>query len=130
MATGITSEGTPLPAKRSQRKSRSEPRTGSGLKGKPQRGSESTVTARETSASEVWQARVTHELSAKLVEDMAVLGLDNKTEAVRTALELLHRHAAEIRMAEGVRIYYGGQTPPLPTGVIPFDPSEIEDDDE
>jgi len=80
-------------------------------------------------ASEVWRARVTHELSAELVEDMTVLGLDSKTEAVRAALALLHRHAAEVRMAQGVRDYYGGQEVPLPTGVVPFDPSEIEHDE-
>ncbi len=80
--------------------------------------------------SEVWQARVTHDLSAELVEDMTVLGLESKTDAVRAALVLLHRHAAELRMAESVGNYYGGNKPPLPTGVVPFDPSEIEDDEE
>jgi hypothetical protein len=76
----------------------------------------------------VWQGRVAPEFSAKLLEDAKIMGLTSKSEIVRAALELLHRHAAELRMAKGVERYYAGQSPPLPTGVVPFDPSELEDD--
>lgn len=38
-----------------------------------------------------------------------------------------NRQAAEIRMAEAIRDYYGDSLPPLPIGVVPLDPSEIED---
>ncbi|MEU4161276.1 hypothetical protein [Actinoplanes sp. NPDC026670] len=79
--------------------------------------------------SDVWQARVSRELSAKLLEDAEFLGLASKTEVVKAALELLHRHATEIRMAEGVKAYYEGERAPLPAGVVPFDPSELDDDD-
>jgi hypothetical protein len=78
--------------------------------------------------TQVWQGRVAPELSAKLLEDAKIMGLTSKSEIVRAALELLHRHAAELRMSKGVERYYAGQTPPLPTGVVPFDPSELEDE--
>lgn len=38
-----------------------------------------------------------------------------------------NRQAAEIRMADAIRDYYGDGVPPLPRGVVAFDPSEIED---
>lgn len=36
------------------------------------------------------------------------------------------RKAAEERMAASVDAYYGGKTPPLPAGVAPVDPSELD----
>lgn len=68
-------------------------------------------------ASEVWQARIDGELAAQLRADAAVLGLANRTDTVRAALELLHRRAAEERMARSVDEFYGGSQPPLPVGV-------------
>lgn len=86
--------------------------------------------AAATGPSELWQARIGRQFGAQLLDDADVLGLSNRTEIVRAALELLHRHAAEVRMAESIREFYGDEAPPLPTGVVPFDPSEIEDDHE
>jgi len=72
-----------------------------------------------TGASETWQARISHELAAQLRNDAAVLGLEGRTEIVKAALELLHRRAAEERMARSVDEYYGDREPPLPVGVRP-----------
>jgi len=72
-----------------------------------------------TGASETWQARISHELAAQLRHDAEVLGLDGRTEIVRTALELLHRRAAEERMARSVDDFYRESAPPLPVGVRP-----------
>ena len=70
-----------------------------------------------TGASETWQARITHDLAAQLRDDAELLGLDGRTEIVRAALELLHRRAAEERMARSVDDFYGGREIPLPIGV-------------
>lgn len=72
-----------------------------------------------TGASETWQARISHELAAELRNDAALLGLQGRTEIVKAALELLHRRAAEERMARSVDEYYGDREPPLPVGVRP-----------
>ena len=73
-----------------------------------------------TGASETWQARITHDLAAQLRSDAAFLGLDGRTEIVKAALELLHRHAAEERMARSVDAFYGDTRPPLPIGARPI----------
>jgi hypothetical protein len=72
-----------------------------------------------TGASETWQARISHELAAELRNDAALLGLEGRTEIVKAALEMLHRRAAEERMARSVDEYYGDREPPLPVGVRP-----------
>jgi hypothetical protein len=71
--------------------------------------------------TEVWQARIARDLASQLRSDAAVLGLTARTDIVKAALELLHRHAAEVRMAQSVDEFYGGATPPLPVGVVPDD---------
>ncbi|WP_026818244.1 hypothetical protein [Arthrobacter castelli] len=43
------------------------------------------------------------------------------------ALELLHRRAAEERMARSVDDFYGNSEPPLPIGVRPASASERRD---
>jgi hypothetical protein len=72
-----------------------------------------------TGASETWQARISHELSAQLRDDAELLGLGGRTEIVRAALELLHTRAAEERMARSVDAFYLGGEPELPIGVHP-----------
>jgi hypothetical protein len=67
--------------------------------------------------SEVWQARIGSDLAAQLRADAEVLGLTGRTEIVKAALELIHRQAAEQRMAKSVDDFYRGATPPLPWGV-------------
>jgi hypothetical protein len=70
-------------------------------------------------AFETWQARITHELAAQLREDAELLGLDGRTEIVKAALELLHRRAAEERMARSVDDFYADHEIPLPIGARP-----------
>lgn len=80
-----------------------------------------------TGASETWQARITHDLAAQLREDAELLGLDGRTEIVKAALELLHRRAAEERMARSVADFYGEGLPPLPVGVRSASPADRSD---
>lgn len=70
-------------------------------------------------ASEVWQARIGHELAEQLRDDAEILGLDGRTELVRAGLDLLHRRAAEERMARDVDEFYGDTEAALPIGVLP-----------
>ncbi len=80
-----------------------------------------------TGASETWQARISHELAAQLRSDAEVLGLDGRTEIVKAALELLHRRAAEERMARSVDAFYGDTRPPLPVGARPARNDDLTD---
>ncbi len=80
-----------------------------------------------TGVSETWQARITHELAAQLHSDAEVLGLDGRTEIVKAALELLHRRAAEERMARSVDAFYGDTRPPLPVGARPARTGDLTD---
>lgn len=70
-------------------------------------------------ASEVWQARIDGDLATQLRYDSEVLGLSGRTEIVKAALALLHRKAAEERMARSIDDFYDGREPPLPLGVRP-----------
>lgn len=72
-----------------------------------------------TGTSETWQARISHEMAAQLRSDADLLGLEGRTEIVKAALELPHRHAAQERMARNVDEFYGDREPPLPVGVRP-----------
>lgn len=56
--------------------------------------------------------------TAALRADADILGLDGRTEIVRAALQLLHRRAAEERMARSVDEFYGDAAPGLPIGVL------------
>lgn len=80
--------------------------------------------AGSSGATEVWQARIGREFAAQLQEDAETLGLHGRTDIVRAGLQLLHRRAAEERMARSVDSFYRGATPPLPIGVLPDDESE------
>jgi hypothetical protein len=81
-------------------------------------------TAATSAVSEVWQARIGRDLAAQLRADAEVLGLNGRTDIVKAALQLIHRHAAEQRMAKSVDDFYGGSTPPLPLGVLDGDDGE------
>jgi hypothetical protein len=74
-----------------------------------------------TGPSEIWQARIARTFAEQLNEDAAILGLAGRTEIVRAALQMLHRRAAEERMARSVDEFYGSTAPPLPLGVAPDD---------
>lgn len=80
-----------------------------------------------TGSSETWQARIGHDLAAQLRRDAELLGLEGRTEIVKAALDLLHRRAAEERMARSVDDFYGKGSPPLPVGVRPTRPTHPSD---
>ena len=77
-----------------------------------------------TGASEVWQARIGHELAAQLRADADVLGLKGRTDIVKAALGLIHRLAAEERMARSVDEFYQGAPAKLPIGVLAADDAD------
>lgn len=79
-----------------------------------------------TGATEVWQARIAHDLAAQLRADAEVLGINGRTDIVRAALDLLHRRAAEERMARSVDEFYAGAAPALPIGVIQADDDPVD----
>lgn len=81
-----------------------------------------------TGVSETWQARIGHDLAGQLRRDAEVLGLDGRTEIVKAGLELLHRRAAEERMARSVDGFYGADGPALPVGVRSAAHSDRSDD--
>lgn len=83
--------------------------------------------AAATGSSEVWQARIGHGLASQLRADAEVLGLDGRTDIVKTGLELLHRRAAEERMARDVDEFYGDASPGLPIGVLPAEDDAAAD---
>lgn len=71
-----------------------------------------------TGATEVWQARIGHELAAQLRDDAELLGLKGRTDIVKAALHLIHRRAAEERMARSVDDFYRDTEPAPPVGVL------------
>lgn len=70
-----------------------------------------------TSASETWQARISHDEAEQLRRDAELLGLATRTDIVKAGLEMLRRSAAEERMARSIDDFYGGELPPSPIGV-------------
>jgi hypothetical protein len=76
-------------------------------------------------STEVWQARIGRDLAAQLRSDSEVLGLSGRTDIVKAALVLLHRRAAEERMARDIDQFYGDVPPALPVGVVG---AEADDD--
>jgi hypothetical protein len=75
------------------------------------------MTSSPLGTSEVWQARIGRNLAEQLRADAEVLGLEGRTDIVKAALELLHKRAAEERMAQSVADFYGDAVPPLPLGI-------------
>lgn len=74
-----------------------------------------------TGKTEIWQARIEHQFADDLRADAQILGLDSRTDIVRTALQDLHRRAVEERMASTFDAFYHGEKPPQAIGVIPAD---------
>lgn len=68
-----------------------------------------------TGGSEVWKARIGHELATQLRADGQTLGVRGRSEIVKIALQRLHRQVAEERMARSVDDFYGDGPRPLPT---------------
>lgn len=78
--------------------------------------------------TEVWQARIPRALAAQLRDDARLLGLGSRTDVVRTALQLLHRHAAEQAMAASVLAFHDGAVPPRPFWLVPDEDDPAGDD--
>lgn len=74
----------------------------------------------------MWQARIGRELAVQLRADAVVLGLSGRTDIVKAALQLIHRRAAEERMASSVDEFYAGTTPRLPIGVLPAEGDSLD----
>lgn len=79
-----------------------------------------------TRATEVWQARIGRDLAAQLRADADILGINGRTDIVKAALELLHRRAAEERIARNVDQFYDGAAATLPIGVLTADDDTLD----
>lgn len=64
------------------------------------------------------QARLSDEDVRQFEEDLKVLGISNRSEAMRRALKLLHREARQAKLAQSYDDFYGeGNVAPLPETV-------------
>jgi hypothetical protein len=63
------------------------------------------------SGSIILQARVPREQADTVAADIAVLGLDGTSDAVREGLRLLHRRAQAVALAQAYDDFYGGPAP-------------------
>ncbi|MPZ27445.1 MAG: hypothetical protein GEV12_13810 [Micromonosporaceae bacterium] len=61
----------------------------------------------------VLQARVPAGVARQADEDAALLGLPNRSAAVREGLRLLHRRARELALARDYDDFYHGEAAPL-----------------
>lgn len=62
--------------------------------------------------TDVLQTRVPHAAARQLDEDAAELGLATRSDAVRAALDLLHRQARQAALARSYDDFYGpGEAP-------------------
>ncbi|MGH3519481.1 MAG: ribbon-helix-helix protein, CopG family [Haloechinothrix sp.] len=59
------------------------------------------------------QARLSEERARQLDHDIAALGLKNRSDAVREGLKLLHRRAANARLAREYDDFYGTDQAPI-----------------
>lgn len=118
--TGRTAQASASPRARKATKS-AAPSALIQARGRRETDRAATVGSGAAGASEVWQARIGRDLAEQLRADAEVLGLEGRTDIVKAALALLHRQAAEERMAQSVDEFYGDSAPPLPLGVVPAD---------
>lgn len=64
-------------------------------------------------ATSIVQTRVSSELAAQLAADAEALGLANVSEALREGIDLIHRKAEQVRLAQSYDDFYGGKPAPL-----------------
>jgi hypothetical protein len=62
--------------------------------------------------SVVLQARVPSEVAESLSADIATLGLEGTSDAIREALGLLHRKARMVRLGQAYDAFYDGSPAP------------------
>ncbi len=73
-----------------------------------------------TSGTVTMKARVDADFAAELLgNDAPVLGLGGMSEVVREGLRLVHKRARALALAAEYDDFYGGQSAPLPEGVVP-----------
>ena len=63
--------------------------------------------------SSILQTRVSADLITQLAADAEILGLANVSEALREGIELIHRRAEQVRLAQSYDDFYGGRPAPL-----------------
>jgi hypothetical protein len=66
------------------------------------------------------QARVPTDSAHQLDVDLRVLGLPNRSEAIRVALRLLHREARHAALAQDYDAFYGVEQPAPLSDVAAF----------
>jgi hypothetical protein len=76
-------------------------------------------------ADRLAQVRLRADEAASLGYSMQVLQIGSTSEALREALRLLHREAAESEAASNIRAYYQGEPAPLPDGVMPVEEEDL-----
>lgn len=60
-----------------------------------------------------------------LEQVMRTLDLGSTSDVLREGLRLLARKAVEVTAAEEVRDFYGGESAPVPEGVVPVTDEEL-----
>jgi Arc/MetJ-type ribon-helix-helix transcriptional regulator len=68
---------------------------------------------RMTDSTTVVQARIPRQEARQLDQDVAALGLSNRSQAVRQALRLLHKQAREATLQRSYAEFYGETEAPL-----------------
>jgi len=75
--------------------------------------------------SQLAQVRLQPDEVADLHSAMVQLKLPTRSDALREAIRLLIREAAEVTAAEDIRNFYAGGMAPLPDGVVPASAEEL-----
>ncbi|MGH3446272.1 MAG: hypothetical protein ACRDQA_13870 [Nocardioidaceae bacterium] len=76
----------------------------------------------------ILQARVSEEDARQLDADMGALGLDNRSQALREGLRLLHRRARHAALANDYDAFYGVGTEQAPVSDVTAVGAEIADE--
>lgn len=74
--------------------------------------------------SELLQARVPHETSRLLREDIETLGLTGTSEAIREGLALLHRKAQMVALGRSYDDFFEGEPAPVSDVIAALYPDE------
>jgi hypothetical protein len=64
-------------------------------------------------ATQIVQARITDSALEQLSADADALGLESTSAALREGIELLHRKAEQVRLAQAYDDFYGGAAAPV-----------------
>lgn len=72
------------------------------------------------------QVRLTDREWDELRATMRVLHIDSTSDALREAIRMLRREAAERSAAHEISSFYGGDPAPVPDGVLPVTREDLE----